>query len=221
MTDPRRFFLSRGERILMALLSVLALLGVGSYCLVAERDTMEVEVQTPDTSDTSQADSLITTRDYVGPPRAMAWGSGSKFRSRVTLDLNAVDSLTLLRVPGIGPATAGRILELRTRLGGFYTVLQLQEVYGVTEERYLGLRRWFAIQTPPMVYPLDSLRADELPYHPYLLPRHRRAINRLLYRYERVASWHALMKTGAFSRDDSTRLSHYFVESQTTQEATR
>ncbi len=205
------FFVGRGERIVLILLAVLGLAGLGSYCLVA--DDAPEKPATALTSNSSVAtDSLITTRDYAGPPASMRRGQTNKFAQRVTLDLNVADSLTLIRVPGIGPATAHRIIELRDRLGGYYTVLQLQEVYGVDEERYLGLRRWFAITTPPMRHPLRTLRADELPRHPYLSPAQRKAMNRLLYRHDSITSWRTLMRTGAFSRDDSVRLCHYFTE---------
>ena len=57
----------------------------------------------PERRDSAQR--LVTSPDYVGPPsgteRAVA-----KYQHYVSLDLNAVDSLTLLRVPGIGPAFA-------------------------------------------------------------------------------------------------------------------
>lgn len=68
----------------------------------------------PERRDSAQR--LVTSPDYVGPPsgteRAVV-----KYQHYVSLDLNAVDSLTLLRVPGIGPAFAHRILSLRSRLG--------------------------------------------------------------------------------------------------------
>lgn len=142
----------------------------------------------------------------------MRQASVKKFVQLTELDLNTVDSLTLIRVPGIGAAFAHRILELRRQLGGYYTVLQLQEVYGMDEDKFLALRRWFRVKTPPRTYPLEGLRADELPRHPYLSPSHRKALNRLLYRHGRISEWRMLMQTGRFTHDDSVRLSPYFVE---------
>lgn len=160
----------------------------------------------------ASADSLHTSAHYVGPPEAMRQESVKKFAQLTELDLNSADSLTLIRVPGIGPAFAHRILALRKYLGGYYTVLQLQEVYGMDEDKFLALRRWFRVKTPPRTYLLDSLRADELPRHPYLLRSHRQALNRLLYRHGRITGWRMLMQTGSFTYADSVRLSPYFVE---------
>ncbi|MHA8066768.1 ComEA family DNA-binding protein [Aquirufa sp. ROCK2-A2] len=47
------------------------------------------------------------------------------------LDINTADSLAWIALPGIGPAFAKRILAYREKLGGFYAVNQLKEVYGL------------------------------------------------------------------------------------------
>jgi competence ComEA-like helix-hairpin-helix protein len=48
-----------------------------------------------------------------------------------TLDINQADSLAWVGLKGIGPGFAKRILAYRERLGGFYRVDQLKEVYGL------------------------------------------------------------------------------------------
>lgn len=164
----------------------------------------------PERHDSTQR--LVTSPDYVGPPsgteRAVA-----KYTRYVSLDLNAVDSLTLLRVPGIGPAFAHRILSLRSRLGGYYTVLQLQEVYGMDADRFVQLRPWFAVRTPPRQHPLSALRADSLPWHPYLNRAQLQGLRLGVLRQGRRLSWRHLRQSPAFSREDSIRLAPYFPDS--------
>jgi hypothetical protein len=164
----------------------------------------------PERRDSAQR--LVTSPDYVGPPsgteRAVA-----KYQHYVSLDLNAVDSLTLLRVPGIGPAFAHRILSLRSRLGGYYTVLQLQEVYGMDADRFVQLRPWFAVRTPPRQHPLSALRADSLPWHPYLNRAQLQGLRLGVLREGRRLSWRHLRQSPAFSREDSIRLAPYFPDS--------
>lgn len=48
-----------------------------------------------------------------------------------TLDINRADSVAWVGLKGIGPGYARRILAYRERLGGFYRVDQLKEVYGM------------------------------------------------------------------------------------------
>lgn len=164
----------------------------------------------PERRDSAQR--LVTSPDYVGPPSGTE-RTVAKYQHYVSLDLNAVDSLTLLRVPGIGPAFAHRILSLRSRLGGYYTVLQLQEVYGMEADRFVQLRPWFAVRTPPRQHPLSALRADSLPWHPYLNRAQLQGLRLGVLREGRRLSWRHLRQSPAFSREDSIRLAPYFPDS--------
>lgn len=215
----RYFFLGRAERLVIAILLLLAVAGLALYAFTrpsglghtAERGA--VALHQPSSSG-EVADTILQKDHYVGAPSHLRSGDkAQKFDKRRVLDLNAVDSLTLIKVPGIGPAFARRILSLRQRLGGYYTVLQLQEVYGMDEDKFLALRGWFAIKTPPQRHPLSSLRADEIPRHLYLSWEQVRTLNRLLYRHGHITGWKMLMREPAFTRDDSIRLSPYFPDS--------
>lgn len=85
------------------------------------------------------------------------------------VSLNHADSLALLEVPGIGPAFAGRIVRYRERLGGFTTIYQLKEVYGIDSARYEALAPLFHLPTTA-VQPLYVNQAEELQLaaHPYI-----------------------------------------------------
>lgn len=85
------------------------------------------------------------------------------------VSLNQADSLALLEVPGIGPAFAGRIVRYRERLGGFTSIYQLKEVYGIDSARYEALAPLFHLPTIT-VQPLYVNQAEELQLaaHPYI-----------------------------------------------------
>ena len=178
--------------------------------MVEEVATSSTIAQAPQRGKTGHRDTLITDEHYIGP--VDKGRQVEKFRRYVSLDLNTVDSLTLLRVPGIGPSFAHRILSLRQRLGGYYTVLQLQEVYGMNEEKFLELRPWFTIKTKPIVHRLSELRADSLPWHPYLRRETMRTLRQMVLRHGHKLSWRLLRSEGTFTRDDSIRLSPYFTD---------
>ena len=201
---------SRGERVLLALLSVLVLSGLALYAWAPRATSPLSEAEPPRV--VSASDSLYKDKHYVGPPQGIQDPSMKKLTRGMHLDLNTADSLALLRVPGIGPAFAHRILSLRQRLGGYYTILQLQEVYGMDEDRFLALRPWFVLQTPPRCYPLNSLDADSVPWHPYLTRELAGSLRRLLRRHGAKLSWTILRTQGGFSQDDSIRLSPYFTD---------
>jgi competence protein ComEA len=52
------------------------------------------------------------------------------------LDINSCDSASLEALPGLGPVLSARIIKYRKLLGGFASVEQLREVYGLSEETY-------------------------------------------------------------------------------------
>ena len=53
---------------------------------------------------------------------------------RPLLEINTCDSAALEALPGIGPVLSARIVRFRKLLGGFASVEQLREVYGLSEE---------------------------------------------------------------------------------------
>lgn len=52
------------------------------------------------------------------------------------IELNAADSIQLKALKGIGKILSVRIVKYRNRLGGFYSIEQLKEVYGISENLY-------------------------------------------------------------------------------------
>ena len=60
-------------------------------------------------------------------------------------------------------------MNYRNLLGGYYSVTQLNEVYGIDEERYNALKSWFTVDTS-LVFKLDvnRLPQDSLSRHPYI-----------------------------------------------------
>lgn len=57
-------------------------------------------------------------------------------RQRTKFDINLSDSASLVELPGIGPVLSGRIIRYRRLLGGYATIDQLKEVYGLKAETY-------------------------------------------------------------------------------------
>ena len=84
-------------------------------------------------------------------------------------NLNEVDSLFLEALPRIGPSLAGRICRFRDLLGGFYSVEQLGEVWGIYPDQLEAILPWF--HPGDGVYQklcADSASWDELRRHPYI-----------------------------------------------------
>lgn len=85
------------------------------------------------------------------------------------LELNSSDSTQLETVDGIGPVFARRIVKYRDMLGGFVSVDQLKEVYGIKEEAYRFIRS--GVTADPSLAKKLNLNTDDfktINRHPYI-----------------------------------------------------
>lgn len=80
--------------------------------------------------------------DAAAAPAAGAAGDGGAgaVPGGGPVDLNTATEAQLDALPGVGPVTAQRILEWRTRNGRFARVEQLREIEGIGERRFAQLR---------------------------------------------------------------------------------
>ena len=85
------------------------------------------------------------------------------------VDLNTVDSTTLVELPQIGGYTAVRIIAFREKLGGFIDKEQLRDVKGMDAERFATVEPYINIGATEL-RKIDVNRADfkTLVNHPYL-----------------------------------------------------
>jgi competence protein ComEA len=85
------------------------------------------------------------------------------------LELNSADSLQLIELRGVGPAYAKRILKYRSLLGGFHSINQLKEVYGMNDDLYELLQQQCAVNSS-LVAKLNINSADfkTVNKHPYI-----------------------------------------------------
>jgi DNA uptake protein ComE-like DNA-binding protein len=82
----------------------------------------------------SNTDSCLMIRDTGTVTRQQV--SKNKVGKRPLLNLNICDSASLESLPGIGPVLSSRIIKYRNLIGGYVSVDQLKEVYGLPEETF-------------------------------------------------------------------------------------
>jgi competence protein ComEA len=85
------------------------------------------------------------------------------------VEINSADSLKLLSVPGIGPTLTSRIIKYRKMLGGYYSVEQLREVYGLKEEHFeLALPHLAVNRDLINRFNINFSSVNEMGRHPYI-----------------------------------------------------
>lgn len=133
-----------------------------------------------------------------------------KYLPGTIVELNTADTTTLKKVPGIGSTFSRRIVKYRNLLGGFYTVEQLSEVYGIDEERYEALKPWFSAD-PSLIckQKVNELTAKKLASHPYINYRQAQTIERLVKQKRKLSGWENLKLLDEFTESDRERLLPY------------
>lgn len=89
--------------------------------------------------------------------------------AEASLNINKMDSAALEALPRIGPKVAGRICRFRAALGGFYSVEQLREVWGMHPDQVEAIIPWF--HTGEGVFRflcLNEASWKEFQSHPYI-----------------------------------------------------
>lgn len=85
------------------------------------------------------------------------------------VEINGADSLELMRMNGIGPAFARRIIRYRQLLGGYFNREQLLEVWGMDSSRY-SLIKTHVIVNRDSIHKINinSITFKKLMKHPYI-----------------------------------------------------
>lgn len=121
---------------------------------------------------TKVSDSLLSTMapffkfpDWVSHKKDNNYGNYSNKpfdkKEKITLiDLNQATKEDLIKINGIGEVISLRILTQKEKLGGFVSMEQLKEVWGLSPEVILNLNKHFAITKLPSLKKIDINNAS-------------------------------------------------------------
>ncbi|MEO6538537.1 MAG: helix-hairpin-helix domain-containing protein [Ferruginibacter sp.] len=86
-----------------------------------------------------------------------------------SVDINEGDSLAYLSLPGIGPSFARRIINFRNKLGGFYSINQVGETFGLPDSTFQKIKPLLVISAEGVrTININTATLDELKVHPYI-----------------------------------------------------
>jgi len=138
-----------------------------------------------------------------------------KFTEAHQFDLNTIDSLNLIRIPGIASRTASVILKYRQRYGGFYNPWQLQEFLtwdAAKDYMEEWCNVWFTADANRLrLIHVNAATISELQRHPYI--SHEQAVEIVRYRtrHKRIASAVEFQQLSTFSAEQIQQLLPYLT----------
>ena len=101
---------------------------------------------------------LLSTFLFLGLIFSTSADAGRKKPPAKPVDLNTATSEELQQVPGIGPATAEKILQMRKSYGAFKSVDDLLAIRGLGAKRLEKMRKYLTVGKP-------APKSNALPNH--------------------------------------------------------
>lgn len=90
-------------------------------------------------------------------------------RKLPVIAINEADTSALIALPGIGSKLSARIISFREKLGGFYSVEQVGETYGLPDSTFQKIKgRLMVDENNVRKLNINSATKDDLKVHPYI-----------------------------------------------------
>lgn len=126
---------------------------------------------------TQVSDSLLNTMlpyfkfpDWVNKRKANNFKPFEKKTEMIIMiDINQASKEDLIKIYGIGPALSDRILKQKELLGGFVSMKQMEEIWGLSPEVIESLNAHFKVAALPNIKKIDINKSSikELMLFPY------------------------------------------------------
>lgn len=85
------------------------------------------------------------------------------------IEINTADRTAFIVLPGIGSILANRIIKFRDKLGGFYAIEQIAEVYGLQDSTFQKIKsRLHLSEVSVKQFNINTATKDEMKAHPYI-----------------------------------------------------
>lgn len=132
-------------------------------------------------------------------------------RKIITIDINQADTTQLLPLPGIGSKLASRIVSFRNKLGGFTSVDQVGETYGLPDSTLQKIKPYLVIGRGVQQLNINTADVKTLQSHPYIKWNIANAIVAYRNQHGGFTSLHDLKKIDIVSNDLFNRLLPYLA----------
>jgi len=100
-----------------------------------------------------------------------------KIKEKILLELNSVDSISLLKIKGIGPFYASKIVAYRKELGSYVSTEQLLELWKFDSAKLADIAEYIWVDTSNIKkLKINTDTLETFKNHPYIDWNHARAI---------------------------------------------
>ena len=127
-------------------------------------------------------------------------------------EINQADSLLILSLPGIGPALTHRILAYRQKLGGYFELNQLKEVWGLQDSVYHKIIESLKVdESLIQKININTIGIEQLKIHPYFGYKIGGIIINFRNQHGSFKSLEDIQKITLISEEIFNKIKHYLV----------
>ncbi len=101
-------------------------------------------------------------------PEEKAATQNSVAKEHIEIDVNRATPYEWQLLPGIGPTYARRIVRFREALGGFITIKQIRETYGLPDSVYFKIQDHLKLTPTISRIAINDVTWKQLSQHPYI-----------------------------------------------------
>lgn len=106
---------------------------------------------------------------YSKPAEYISKPINERSNRYTAIDINKADLDGFVSLPGIGEKLGTRIINFRDKLGGFHSVDQVAETYGLPDSTYQKIQSLLLVQQSDIKkIAINNASKDELKTHPYI-----------------------------------------------------
>jgi DNA uptake protein ComE-like DNA-binding protein len=157
-----------------------------------------------------ELEPYITIKDMPKPKVDTIVAPKKAFKQDIIVDLNSADTTLLMQVKGIGRGYAKGIVRFRKETGGFVSVDQLHEIYGMRPENFDRIRPFCTVNTALIQrIKVNIASVERLNAHPYINFYQAKALFELRRKKGRLKEINDLKVLQEFSSEDLNRLKPY------------
>lgn len=128
------------------------------------------------------------------------------------VDINLADTSAFVALPGIGSKLAARIIMFREKLGGFYSVNQVAETFGLADSVFQKIKPYLQLnQINVQKININTATTDELKSHPYIRYQLAQAIIAFRNTHGKFQAVQDLRKIMAITDDIFKKLEPYLI----------
>lgn len=127
------------------------------------------------------------------------------------IDINQADAAAFKQFSGIGTKLSKRIVNFRDALGGYHSVDQLKEVYGLDAAIVNKYYDCFIVtKNAHATIDLNTVDVKTASHHPYISYKKARKIEKLQSKYD-LQKGYLLIELGIFTQEELDKIRPYLV----------